>query len=177
MVRLYRRDGRAAARLRSMYPNGRADRRAKAYARVWAAVFGTGFIGRRWIALEVVGRRTGTLRRVPLGMARHEGRWYLVSMLGECAWVRNVRAADGRAAIKRGRRRPVRLVEVRVESRAPIIKAYLQKVPGARPHIRADPDAPVEDIAASAPRVPVFAITRPQAARLAESPATGRTVR
>lgn len=162
MPRLYRLDSRGAARLRSMYPDGRADRRAKAYARVWAAVFGTGLIGRRWITLEVMGRRSGELRRIPLGMARYERRWYLVSMLGECAWVRNVRAADGRAVIKRGRRHRVHLTEIPVENRAPIIKAYLQKVPGARPHIRVDPDAPVEDIAALAPEVPVFAITWPQ---------------
>lgn len=162
MPRFYRRDSRGAARLRSMYQNGRADRRGKAYARMWAAVFGTGLIGRRWIALEVVGRRSGKLRRLPLGMSRHEGRWYLVSMLGECEWVRNVRAADGRAVIRRGRRHPVHLVEIPVENRAPIIKSYLQKVPGARPHIPVDPDAPVEDIAALATRVPVFAITRPQ---------------
>lgn len=163
MIRFYKLGSRGGARLRSMYPDGRGDWRAKVYARMWAAVFGTGLIGRRWITLEVVGRRSGKLRRVPLGMAQYKGRWYVVSMLGECAWVRNARAADGRTVIKRGRRHPVHLVEVPVENRAPIIKAYLQKVPGARPHIPVDPHAPVKDIAAVAPQVPVFAVIQPRA--------------
>ena len=46
------------------------------------------------MTLEVLGRRSGLLRRFPLGMARLDGRWYLVSMLGEqCNWVQNVRAS------------------------------------------------------------------------------------
>lgn len=159
MIRLYRHDSRGAARLRSMYPNGRPDRRAKAYARVWASVFATGLLGRRWITLEVVGRRSGELHRVPLGMARHEGRWHIVAMLGECEWVRNVRAAGGRAAIIRGRRHRVHLAEIPVDHRTPIIQAYLRQVPGARPHIPADPDALEDRFVAVAASVPVFAIS------------------
>ncbi len=151
-----------------MYPGGRAGRRARAYARLWAAVLGTGLLGRRWIALEVVGRRSGKLRRLPLGTARHGGRWYLVSMLGECEWVRNVRAADGRAVIVHGRRRRVHLAEVPVDDRGPIIRSYLRRVPAARPHVPVDPDAPAADFIAVAPRVPVFEV-RPERAPTAGS--------
>ena len=45
-----------------------------------------------------------------------------------------------------------------VSERAPIIKRYLEKVPGARPHIPVGRHAPVADFAAIAPRYPVFRV-------------------
>lgn len=109
-------------------------------------------------ALEVPGRKSGKPTRFPLGMADLDGRWYLVSMLGECNWTRNVRAAGGRAVLRRRKPRGVRLVEVPVGERAPIIKRYLEKVPGGRPHIPVDRRAPVEDFEAVAATIPVFAV-------------------
>ena len=71
---------------------------------LWAAVFGLGLMPRRWVTLEVEGRRSGRLVRFPLGMADWHGQWYLVSMLGgQRHWVQNARARDGRATIRRRR--------------------------------------------------------------------------
>jgi polyisoprenoid-binding protein YceI len=156
--------------LRAMYAGGRGNPTARRYARFWAVVHSAGLFPRRWVTLEVVGRRSGRVTRFPLGMADLEGNRYLVSMLGEdCNWVRNVRAADGLATIRRGRARPCRLVEVPVEERAPILARYLRKVPGARPHIPVDRDAPLAEFEAVAARYPVFrvepdmtAVTSPQ---------------
>ncbi len=144
------------------YPGGRADAKARRLARLWAAVIGRGLLPKRWVTLEVAGRRSGRATRFPLGMADWGGQWYLVSMLGEhCNWVQNVRAAHGRATL-RGRRAGVcRLVEVPVSERPPIIKRYLQKVPGARPHIPVGRHAPVADFGTIAPRYPVFRVVRP----------------
>ena len=50
-----------------------------------AVVLGAGLLPRRWVTLEVVGRRTGRVTRFPLGMADWHGDWYLVSMLGTTA--------------------------------------------------------------------------------------------
>lgn len=87
----------SADRLRAMYAGGRGDATARRFSRLWAAVFGLGLMPRRWVTLEVTGRRSGKLTRFPMGMADLAGQWYLVPMLGEqCNWVRNVRAADGR---------------------------------------------------------------------------------
>ena len=145
--------------LRRMYAGGRGDATARRFARVWAAVFGTGLFPRRWVTLEVAGRRTGRPTRFPLGMADWQGEWYLVSMLGDdCNWVRNVRAAGGRATLRHGRARACRLVEVPVDERAPILKRYLRKVPGARPHLPVDRHAPLAEFAAIAPRYPAFRI-------------------
>lgn len=145
-------------RARDMYATGRADRSARRLARLWARVFQLGVLPRRWVTLEVPGHRSGEIRRFPLGMADVDGRWYLVSMLGECAWVQNVRAARGRAVLRRGRGRRCRLREVPVTERAPILRRYVDTVPGARPHIAAPRGAPLdafEDVAADHP---VFAV-------------------
>jgi hypothetical protein len=58
-------------------------------------------------------------------------------MLGEdCNWVRNVRAADGAVKLRHGHLEAVQLVEVPVRERAPVLKRYLKRAPGARPTSR-----------------------------------------
>lgn len=146
--------------LRAMYTGGRANATARRYARWWAAVHSAGLGPRRWVTLEVPGRRSGRPTRVPLGMADWQGRWYLVSMLGDCNWVRNVRAAGGRAVLRHGRARTCRLIEVPAAERAPILKRYLAKVPGARPHVPVDRHAPLAAFEAVADRYPVFRVER-----------------
>ena len=146
-------------RLRAMYAGGRAGPGARWYARLWAAAFGLGLSPRRWVTLEVTGRRTGRVARFPLGMADWDGQWYLVSMLGEdCNWVRNVRAASGRAVLRRRRAVACQLAEVPAAERPEIIRRYLQKVPGGRPHIPVSKDAPLPEFAAISPRYPVFRV-------------------
>jgi hypothetical protein len=146
-------------RLRSMYPGGRPDRRARRSMRRTSAIIGLGLLPRRWVTLEVPGRCSGRLVRLPLGMAELNGCWYLVPMLGEdCNWVRNVRAAAGHAVLLRRGAHDCHLVEVPVAERAPIIKRYLQKAPGGRPHIPVDRRAPLSDFEAIAPRCPVFRV-------------------
>lgn len=144
--------------LRDMYVGGVGNATARRFARRWARVFGTGLLPRRWVTLVVPGRRSGRPTSFPLGMADVDGRWYLVSMLGECHWVANVRAADGRAVLRRRRDRPVRLVEVPVADRGPILARYVDKVPGGRPHIPVGRGAPVAEFQAVAERYPVFEV-------------------
>jgi hypothetical protein len=92
-------------------------------------------------------------------MAIVDGQRYLVSMLGENVdWVRNVRAAGGRAVLRHGRREEVRLEEVSVEMRAPVLKAYLRRAPGARPHVAVDKDAPLAEFERIAAQIPVFRV-------------------
>src|SRR5215475_257980 len=145
--------------LRRMYRGGRGNALARRYARFWAAVQGAGLLPRRWVTLEVAGRRTGRTTRFPLGMADWQGHWYLVSMLGnDCNWVRNVRAAGGRVVLRHGAARTCQLVEVPAAERAPILKRYVAKVPGGRPHIPVDRHAPVSEFAAIAARYPAFRV-------------------
>lgn len=149
---------RQADRLRAMYPGGRGNGTARRYSRFWNTVMHLGLLPRRWVTLEVAGRRTGNVTRFPLGMADVAGQWYLVSMLGECNWVANVRAAGGRARLRRRRSRSVTLVEVPVAERAPMIKRYVEKAPGGRPHISVDRHENVAAFEKIAARHPVFRV-------------------
>lgn len=141
-----------------MYEGGRGNELARWYARFWARLFRLGLFPRRWVTLEVPGRRSGRMTSLPLGMADVDDHWYLVSMLGECNWVANVRAAGGHAVLRRLVRRPVRLIEVPVEGRGPILARYVAKVPGGRPHIPVEKGAPVSQFASIAARYPVFEV-------------------
>ena len=152
---------RQAQRLRGMYAGGRGNSTARRYSRLWSWVIARGLGPRRWATLEVRGRRSGELRAFPLGLADVDGRWYAVSMLGECAWTRNVRAAGGEVVLRgRGWGR-AHLVEVPVDERAPVIARYVEKVPGGRPHVEVPVGAPLVAFAAVADRHPVFRIDPP----------------
>jgi hypothetical protein len=148
--------------LRDMYAGQRGNNTARRFARFWSTLFAWGVAPRRWVTLEVVGRTSGKVLRFPLGEADLDGRRYLVSMLGnDCNWVRNVRAARGQVTLVRRRRVLCVLVEIPVDQRAPIIKRYLNQVPGARPHIPVDRRADVGEFEIIAPDYPVFLITTP----------------
>jgi hypothetical protein len=137
------------------YKKGRATGLGKAFSRFWSAWASPGLPSRRQVGLEVKGRRTGRLHTLALVIAGHEGEQYLVSMLGECEWVKNVRA-QREAHIISGRRRKVKLEEVPVERRAPIIKEYIRLAPGGRPHIGLGTRVTLAERAA--PNHPVFRI-------------------
>jgi len=146
--------------LRAMYAGGRGNSTARRFARVWAWVFGRGIAPKRWVTLEVPGRRSGKVTRFPIGLAYFDGRTYAASMLGEsCNWVKNLRAAEGRAVLRHGRAKECLLVEVPVEERAPILKSYVEQVPGARPHIPVDRGEPVSEFERIAVTIPVFLVT------------------
>ena len=118
-------------------------------------------IGPSWLAvLEVTGRRTGRTVSLPVVVAEFEGEQYLVSMLGnDASWPRNVRAANGRAVLRRRRHRVVvNLRDVDVNRRAPILRCYLQRAFGARAHIPVPPDAPLADFERIAAQYPVFEV-------------------
>ena len=84
---------------------------------------------------------------------------YLVSMLGKNPnWVRNLKAASGRAVLCHGRREAIHLEEVDPSVRAPILRRYLQVAPGARPHIPVDRRAPLAEFQRIARDYPVFRV-------------------
>lgn len=111
------------------------------------------------MTVEVAGRRTGRPISFPVVVTEHEGERYLVSMLGDDAnWVRNVRAAGGMAVLRRGGREAVRLEEVDLGARAPILRRYLAVAPGARPHLPVDRRAPLEEFERIGAQFPVFRV-------------------
>jgi deazaflavin-dependent oxidoreductase (nitroreductase family) len=144
---------------RWLYRGGRPNALAKWINHGWATLHSLGISPDFMVTLEVVGRRSGKPIRFPLAMTVIDGQRYLVSMLGNNAnWVRNLNAADGNARLIHGKTEQVRLVAVAVEQRAPILKAYLQHTPGARPHMNIDKDAPLTDFEKVSPQYPVFKV-------------------
>ncbi len=144
---------------RWFYAGGRPNLMARLLDRGTAAVSARGVGPDYLVTLEVPGRRSGRIVGLPLVAALFEGERYLVSMLGEeVNWVRNVRAAGGHAALRHGRREQVRLEEVAPDRRAPVLKAYLGRAPGARAHVPVHKDAPLAEFERVAPRFPVFRI-------------------
>jgi hypothetical protein len=124
-----------------------------------AAVFALGIAPNYLVRLEVRARRSGRVIELPLVIAVIAGDRFLVSMLGERVdWVRNARAAGGDVVLRHGRREEVHLEEVAVEWRAPVLKAYLNAAPGARPHIPVHKDAPLSDFERVASQFPVFRV-------------------
>jgi deazaflavin-dependent oxidoreductase (nitroreductase family) len=142
-----------------MYRGKRRNRVAKLLNRVDAAAAAAGIGPKRLARLEVRGRRTGQRLSFPVVIAEHEGERYLVAMLGkEANWVRNVRAAEGKAVLRHGRAEAVVLEEIDPGLRAPILRRYLEVAPGARAHFPIDQSAPLEQFEQIAERYPVFRI-------------------
>ncbi len=144
---------------RWLYRGQRPNWLARIVNGFWRAVHSSGILADYMVTLEVTGRKSGRIIGLPVAVALVDGQRYLVSMLGdEAQWVQNVRAAHGKAFIRRGRRTAVQLEEVPLDRRAPILKAYLQRAPGARPHVPVDKDAPLAAFEAVSASFPVFRI-------------------
>lgn len=142
---------------RWLYRGQRPNWIARILNRASAAVASTGVASNYLVTLEVTGRKSGRTISLPVVMAVVDGQRYLVSMLGDNVnWVQNVRAAGGRAIIRSGGREEVQLEELPAGQRAPILKAYLQRAPGARPHVPVNKDAALAEFQRVASAFPVF---------------------
>jgi hypothetical protein len=123
-----------------------------------AWVSGLGLLPRILLTLQTKDR-SGRICATILVVATYQGQRYLVSMLGEGSeWVKNVRAAGGIAAIKRGRSQPVQLTEIPRDERASILKAWSQVATSGRHHLPVSHDAPISAFEAIAGDYPVFRI-------------------
>ena len=150
-----------------LYRGGRPNWLATLANRCLAAVHALGVAPSHWVTLEVPGRRSGRVTRLPLVVATVAGERYLVSMLGaEVNWVRNVKAAGGHATLCHGRREEVRLEEIAADRRAPVLKAYLAAAPGARAHLPVSKDAPLSEFERVSDRFPVFRVVGHRADRM-----------
>jgi deazaflavin-dependent oxidoreductase (nitroreductase family) len=142
-----------------MYRGHRPNWIARILNRVSAAVGSSGVTPNYLVTLEVIGRKSGRMISLPVVMVVADGQRYLVSMLGDDAnWVQNVRAAGGRAVLRSGGREELKLEEIPAHQRVRILKAYLQRAPGARPHVPVNKDAPLADFERIAAAFPVFRI-------------------
>ncbi|TDE89718.1 nitroreductase family deazaflavin-dependent oxidoreductase [Occultella glacieicola] len=152
---------RAGALKRALYRTGRPTAPMRCWNRLDARLYALcGLVPRRAAVLEVPGRHSGQVHRVPVAIADLDGDEYLVSMLGPGAnWVGNVEATGARATLRRrGRSVRVRLEPVPVAERAPILRRYLAVARGARPHLAVSPEAPLTEFARIAANHPTFRV-------------------
>jgi deazaflavin-dependent oxidoreductase (nitroreductase family) len=138
--------------------------------RLWYRVVASGLVPRRWpgsprigsTTLEVRGRKSGAIRRIPVTWVEFEGNRYLVAMLGEESdWVHNARASGGDVWFKRGRRRKAHLEELPMAERAPVLAEWYKRVGNSTPkhYIGLPANAPLSDFERIAPRWPVWRVT------------------
>jgi hypothetical protein len=144
---------------RWLYRGQRPNWIARILNRVWASVASSGVASNYLETLEVTGRKSGRTISLPVVITIVDGQRYLVSMLGDNVnWVQNVRAAGGRAILRSGVREEVQLEEVPAEQRAPILRSYVQRASGARPHVPVNRDAAVAEFQRVAAAFPVFRV-------------------
>lgn len=80
--------------------------------------------------LVIRGQKSGVLRKAPVIPVDFSGQKHLVSTRGDAAWVRNLRAANGRGdLVTKGKTFSFVATELPVEERPPVIAAY-RKVAG-----------------------------------------------
>ncbi len=123
--------------------------------------------------LTVPGRRTGQPVDVPLVVFPVGGARYLIASYGIVNWVRNIRAADGRAELRRGREtEQITAIELSDDEAGPILRASLLAGPPGipRPMVRifrrffvlpyldVGMNSSAEDFVRSAANHPVFRI-------------------
>jgi deazaflavin-dependent oxidoreductase (nitroreductase family) len=123
--------------------------------------------------LTVPGRRTGRPVHVPLVVFSDGGNRYLVASYGIVNWVRNLRAADGRAELRRGRTtEKITTAELPPEQTGPILRISLQSGPPGiprpivrifrrffvLPYLDVDLNSSVDDFVRSAVNHPVFRV-------------------
>ena len=112
--------------------------------------------------LSVPGRRSGQLRTTPVSPFVVGGHRYVVGGSAQADWVKNTRAARW-GVLAHGRKEElVRLVELPVDERGPILREFPKKVPGGIPFFKSMYELPKkkealpEAFAALAPRCAVF---------------------
>lgn len=121
--------------------------------------------------LGVPGRRTGRTIETPLAVFEQDGRRYLVASYGTVNWVRNLRAAHGKATLRHGRRtETVTAMELPVEQAAKVFRASLVSGPPhvpkpivalyrrlfVLPYLDVEPDSSSRQFLANARTHPVF---------------------
>lgn len=112
--------------------------------------------------LTVRGRKTGKLRRNPVGLFKHGGQRYLFSTFGDVNWVRNLRSAKRATVRQRWRKHTVIPVELSRAEAAVVLKETVapafQGLGGMifGEHFSLKPDAPLSEFVEEAERHPVF---------------------
>jgi deazaflavin-dependent oxidoreductase (nitroreductase family) len=106
--------------------------------------------------LTVRGRKSGKRYTNPVTLIQEGQQRWLVAPYGKVNWVQNARVA-GEVTLQRGRMvETVKIKELPLGKRGPILKKYVAIEPITRPYFEAGPKDPPERFEAEAARHPVF---------------------
>jgi deazaflavin-dependent oxidoreductase (nitroreductase family) len=126
--------------------------------------------------LTVRGRKTGRPVSVPLVVFPYDGQRHLVASYGIVNWVRNLRAAGGRAELRRGRNvENVVAQELSPDEAGPVLSASLRAGPpgiprpivrlfrrySVLPYLEVDMESSAEEFVRAARNHPVFSLDPP----------------
>lgn len=149
-----------------MIKEGRLPRWLKLANPVITALQRLGLVIGTMRLLSVPGRKSGKLRTTPVSPLAVDGHRYIVAGLERADWVKNARAA-GWGILARGRKQErVKLVELPVDERAPILREFPRKVPHGVQFFQHlyGVSGDSEEFAALAPKCPVFRVEEIEAA-------------
>ena len=126
----------------------------------WMADRGITLAGAR--TLEVRGRKTGAIQRIPVNPLRLDGRTFLIGARGETQWARNVRAS-GECTLRGGRTSTTyRVTELAHADKPPVLRPYLKRwgweVASLMP-VKISADSSDSELTAAGPVIPVFELT------------------
>lgn len=132
---------------------------ARIFNRVFTFFFARGLGPGKNTTVETKGRKTGKTHATAVNIVEKDGNRYLVAPRGNTEWVRNVRAANGAAALRHGKLQPVTLIDVPEAERAPILQKYLgENAMSTKASFGIDPKSPLEEFEKIAAKHPVFRI-------------------
>jgi hypothetical protein len=133
-----------------LYRGQRPTRIARTLNRAWASIFSSGIAPDYLTTLEVTGRKSGRCDLVP--SSRHRPR--RAAVLGVHARKPLAMGKESGSSKRRPRGRSTRRSSR--DQRAPILRAYLQRAPGARRHAPVNKDAALAEFHKVATEFPVF---------------------
>lgn len=102
---------------------------------------------------------TGLPRTTPVAILTQGASRYVVAGYAAADWVGNARA-NPYGTLRRGtEREPVQLIEVPIDARPPVLRAFLRDIPGGRRFLTVSKSATDEELLAAASEHPVFQVT------------------
>jgi hypothetical protein len=104
--------------------------------------------------LSIAGRRSGIVRHTPVSIVAVDGQRYVVAALRDVDWVKNAQAVGVGLLIRGRAKERIRLVELPVDERGPVLREFLRQVPGGVKFFGVSPDPDV--LGAAAAEYPVF---------------------
>jgi deazaflavin-dependent oxidoreductase (nitroreductase family) len=122
---------------------------------------GVSFGGEHPVVLTVQGRKSGKPRSTPVTPMHVDGQRYVVAVFSAADWVANVRATDAVTLTDGSLTQHVRMVELKPEQAAPVLRWFGEQVPAGVAFLKRSglvTNGTADEVQALAGTCPVFRI-------------------